>query len=84
MSEKYTALGKTELKVVKLGLGAAPFASLCYGDVTVEECKATLNKAIEQGVTYIDTAPWYGQGRYIYLYSTYWLLMTEKCNIFDA
>lgn len=56
-------LGQTGLEVLKLGLGAAPFASACYGEVSVKNCETTLKRAIEEGVTYIDTAPWYGNGR---------------------
>ena len=56
-------LGQTGLEVLKLGLGAAPFASACYGEVSVNNCEMTLKRAIEEGVTYIDTAPWYGNGR---------------------
>jgi len=55
-------LGKTGLKVQKLALGAAEFGE-CYGGVTTEDCQATLNKALENGPLYIDTAPWYGQGK---------------------
>ncbi|XP_049944378.1 uncharacterized protein LOC126426516 [Schistocerca serialis cubense] len=31
--------------------------------ITEEKCIATIREAIRQGVNYIDTAPWYGQGR---------------------
>jgi aryl-alcohol dehydrogenase-like predicted oxidoreductase len=54
-------LGETGLEVTKLGLGAAPFGS-CYGETNKEDCEKTLNRALEEGTIYIDTAPWYGNG----------------------
>ena len=60
---EFVKLGKTGLEVLKLGLGASPFASACYGEVNEESCEKTLKRSIEEGVTYIDTAPWYGNGR---------------------
>ena len=65
MNEKCIELGKTGLKVVKLGLGAAPFGSE-YGNVSADQCSATLNRALQEGITYIDTAPWYGDGTFFY------------------
>lgn len=35
------------------------FSSTCNED----ECIELVRQAIKQGINYIDTAPWYGQGR---------------------
>ncbi|XP_049770305.1 uncharacterized protein LOC126108958 isoform X2 [Schistocerca cancellata] len=59
---RYNPLGETGLCVSRLGCGGGVFSSL-YGSFTEEECIATIREAIRQGVNYIDTAPWYGQGR---------------------
>ena len=48
-------------KVARLALGAAPFGGV-YGETKITDCGMTLRTAIDNGVTYIDTAPWYGQG----------------------
>ena len=52
---------KLKKKVGKLGLGAAPFGGV-YGETKITDCGMTLRTAIDNGVRYIDTAPWYGQG----------------------
>ncbi|XP_047101146.1 L-galactose dehydrogenase-like isoform X2 [Schistocerca piceifrons] len=59
---RYNPLGETGLYVSHLGCGGGVLSSL-YGSITEEECIATIREAIRQGVNYIDTAPWYGQGR---------------------
>ncbi|XP_049843522.1 uncharacterized protein LOC126295222 isoform X3 [Schistocerca gregaria] len=59
---RYNPLGETGLYVSHLGCGGGVLSSL-YGRFTEEECIATIREAIRQGVNYIDTAPWYGQGR---------------------
>lgn len=35
---------------------------IIYREFTLENCKKTLLKALQSGVNYIDTAPWYGHG----------------------
>lgn len=54
-------LGNTNLKVGNVGLGAGPFGGI-YGQKDEQACGDVLHKAIEVGMNYIDTAPWYGQG----------------------
>ena len=75
-------LGKTGLEVLKLGLGASPFASACYGEVNEESCEKTLKRSIEEGVTYLDTAPWYGNGREFFfnIKKIYLLIIVEKLS----
>ena len=54
-------VGRTGLEVSLLGFGAAPLANL-YRDVPESEAYETVHAALEQGVTYFDTAPAYGAG----------------------
>ena len=59
---KQVKIEKLEKSVGQLALGGSPFGA-CYGaDISAEECGKVLEKAIQTGVTYIDTAPFYGQG----------------------
>jgi aryl-alcohol dehydrogenase-like predicted oxidoreductase len=65
----YTELGKTKIKISRLGLGTVKFGrnqqvkNFC-GDgfklPTAKEVQALLETAYENGVNYIDTAPAYG------------------------
>ncbi|EFN78741.1 D-arabinose 1-dehydrogenase [Harpegnathos saltator] len=59
---KYKKLGKTDLMVSKLAFGGGP---LGFHYSTYDETNAieAVRQAIKQGVNYIDTAPFYGQGR---------------------
>lgn len=50
-------LGRTKERVPIIGFGAAPLGS---DNTTPEEAERILNAAIELGVTYLDTAPVYG------------------------
>ena len=50
-----------ELTVSAIGFGAAPLTSV-YGDVDEAESLATLNRCLDLGVTFIDTANVYGGG----------------------
>src|ERR1700744_2924027 len=50
-----------ELTVSAIGFGAAPLTSV-YGDVDDAESLATLNRCLDLGVTFIDTANVYGGG----------------------
>ncbi|MFF0267047.1 aldo/keto reductase [Kribbella sp. NPDC004536] len=55
-------LGDTGLSMPRLGLGTATFGHL-YEAVSPAEAVATVARAIELGVRYVDTAPAYGLGR---------------------
>ena len=50
-------LGKTGLRVTRLGLGGAPLSTL-----ESSSAAAIVHRALELGIGYIDTAPGYGQG----------------------
>jgi D-threo-aldose 1-dehydrogenase len=54
-------IGRTQLHVSELGLGTASLGNL-YNVVSDEEARATLVAARAAGITYLDTAPFYGLG----------------------
>ncbi|XP_077302274.1 uncharacterized protein LOC143922816 isoform X2 [Arctopsyche grandis] len=58
---RYNVLEGTELQVSHLSLGGGAFSSF-YGGLNEEEAIKTIQDAIKQGINFIDTAPWYGQG----------------------
>ena len=59
---KYRMLGKTGYKVSEVSYGSWSLGA-DWGNVTEQDAIATLNKAIESGVNFIDTADVYGDGR---------------------
>lgn len=58
----YKTLGKTGLPVSRIGFGAWAIGA-DWGDVTEAEAMATLNAAVDHGITFLDTADVYGDGR---------------------
>jgi len=54
-------IGKTSLHVPTLGFGGAPLGGL-FDAVGDDEALATLREAFSGGMTYVDTAPYYGFG----------------------
>uniref|UniRef100_W8BPY3 D-arabinose 1-dehydrogenase n=1 Tax=Ceratitis capitata TaxID=7213 RepID=W8BPY3_CERCA len=59
---KYYPFGKTGLKVSKVALGTGTLSDF-YGELDLDEAIKTIHKAVKSGINYIDTAPYYGQGR---------------------
>ncbi|XP_037949140.1 L-galactose dehydrogenase-like [Teleopsis dalmanni] len=59
---EYNAMGKTGMMVSKLSFGCGTFSDF-YGELDLDEAIKTVHKAIKTGINYIDTAPYYGQGR---------------------
>lgn len=64
-----TTFGRTNLLVTRLGLGGFPFGGVNeaqnWNPFTPEgraQAVATIRHALEQGITYFDTAPGYGDG----------------------
>ena len=55
-------IGTTGLRVTRLGLGGAPLAGL-FTEVSSDEAAQTVRRALDLGVRYVDTAPFYGRGR---------------------
>jgi aryl-alcohol dehydrogenase-like predicted oxidoreductase len=58
----YRTLGRTGLQVSVVALGAGPVSGLMTGD-DVDRQTAVVQRAIERGINWIDTAAGYGQGR---------------------
>ena len=59
---EYRNLGETEMRVSEIGLGTWAFGSE-WGTVSDEDSYAALNRAIDLGVNFLDTADVYGHGR---------------------
>ena len=55
---QYRSLGKTGLSVSELGFGAAPLGGP-YGLVTQDEATRAVRAALERGINFFDTSPWY-------------------------
>ena len=62
MTLSTTAFGKTGQTVTRIGFGAWAIGG-SWGDVSESDAKATLEAALDAGVTFIDTADVYGDGR---------------------
>lgn len=62
MTLSTTPFGKTGRSVTRIGFGAWAIGG-SWGDVSEDEAKATLHAALDAGVTFIDTADVYGDGR---------------------
>jgi len=60
---EYRNLGSSGLTVSAVGLGAWAIGGGSWGEVDDQESIAAVHRAIELGVTFIDTAPVYGRGR---------------------
>lgn len=59
---RYRILGKTGYKISEISYGSWSLGA-DWGDVSEEQAFATLNKASDLGVNFIDTADVYGDGR---------------------
>jgi len=55
-------IGRTDLQITTLGLGGASLAGI-FSAVPADQARATVSHALDQGLTYLDTAPQYGLGR---------------------
>lgn len=55
---QFRLLGKTGLSVSALGFGAAPLGGP-YGQVTQAEATQAVRVALELGINFFDTSPWY-------------------------
>ncbi len=54
-------IGNSALRISSIGLGTAPLGGL-YADINRGIAHATLQRALERGITHFDTAPLYGIG----------------------
>nr|XP_029718759.1 L-galactose dehydrogenase [Aedes albopictus] len=59
---KYVSFGNTGLMVSKISLGTGTLSKF-YGDLGEKEGVKAVHLALKKGINYIDTAPYYGQGR---------------------
>lgn len=59
---QYQRLGSTGFEVSRVGFGAWAIGA-DWGDVSEEEAIGALNTAVDEGVTFFDTADVYGDGR---------------------
>ncbi|WP_313654971.1 aldo/keto reductase [Pantoea sp.] len=59
---KLRTLGRTGQRVSEIGFGAWAIGGT-WGEVSLEDARAALNAALDAGVTFIDTADVYGDGR---------------------
>jgi aryl-alcohol dehydrogenase-like predicted oxidoreductase len=66
---KYATFGKTGLRVSRIGLGGFPFGGVNraagwdpWSPDGRRSAIETIHRAIERGITYVDTAPSYGNG----------------------
>jgi aryl-alcohol dehydrogenase-like predicted oxidoreductase len=55
-------LGKTPLQISRLGLGCMGMSEL-YGPIDDAEVRATLELAVDRGISFLDTADIYGAGK---------------------
>jgi len=63
---KYERLGRTNIKVSKIGLGTWQFGSSYWGwgkELNEDGAIKIIRRAIELGINFIDTAEMYGNGR---------------------
>jgi len=59
---KYSRLGQTDMEVSNISLGGCGFGNI-YTPMEETEVNKVVQLAIDSGINFIDTAPWYGQGR---------------------
>lgn len=55
------ALGRTRVRLSELGFGGASLGNL-YQPLPAADAQATLRAAFDAGITYVDSAPYYGFG----------------------
>ena len=59
---RYRPFGRTGLQVSVVGFGCWPMAGDRYGAIEDDEAVKAIHRALERGVTCVDTAPAYGGG----------------------
>lgn len=56
----YRSLGQTGLNVSIIGFGAAPLGNE-YGEINAQPGVRAVHEAIESGINFFDTSPYYGR-----------------------
>lgn len=103
MSPETRRLGKSDLWITRVGIGTAPIGStpewkIYWGSQDETEALAALHAALDLGVNWIDTAPFYGWGRaeqlvgkalrgrrsQVYLFTKCGTLRTEDDNWYES
>ena len=59
---KHRRIGQTDMVVSTLSIGGSGFGNV-YRDMSEQSGTEALHTALKKGMNYIDTAPWYGQGK---------------------
>jgi len=59
---EYRQLGKSDLKISSIGLGCWAIGGWWWGGTDVADSIAAIQKALDVGINFIDTAPAYGWG----------------------
>jgi len=57
-----TEIADTKVQVTRLGLGGAALGGM-YVDTTDEQCQEVVQRALDLGINFFDTAPLYGMGK---------------------
>lgn len=57
----YNPLGKTDLTVSAVAFGTAPLGDM-FGATTESDAIATVHRALDAGITFFDSSPYYGDG----------------------
>ena len=60
-ADELTRLGRSDLRVTRLGLGTAPLGGL-FEAVDEQEAQAVVTRSLDLGARFLDTAPLYGFG----------------------
>ena len=58
----YIKLGRTDLRISRIGFGCAPMGGYDYGEVIDDESIKAVRKALDVGINFFDTADIYGFG----------------------
>jgi aryl-alcohol dehydrogenase-like predicted oxidoreductase len=55
-------LGRTDMRVSRVGMGVWQFSGDAWGAISYEQAKAVVVKAVDVGINFFDTAAVYGRG----------------------
>src|ERR1700678_4488183 len=59
---EFTEINQTNIRPSRIGLGTWAIGGWMWGGADDEAAVATIHRALDAGITLIDTAPAYGQG----------------------